>query len=553
MIMQTDSVSDKTKAISILDSVLQLPDLQVKPRVEAMLRLSTLYLNMQQLDKATILSVEGIELADKNKFDTAQCSFYKTIGAINYYSNKLPQAIEYFLKSALLAKEKGILYLEAINYQNIGAVYIDFKKSDSGKIFLNKSLSLSKYCGIKCNASRLTAIRVLATLYEREKKYTLSQQLYNQGIIEARLLKDTTQICSYLIFSAELYTKVNNITNAIANAEEAIMLMRLQSGRNEHSFLFSLKFLAIKLQLIGRFKESSAIFLEAMNLQSEILKKQSQQQVNELSTKFKVKELEQEKDLAKANAKTEKQQKQILLLSILGLVMLVLVGVLGIYLKNKKGETYQQQQLTKAIINAEESERKRIASDLHDGVGQMFSAVKMNLAGLIGRIDLPKDEDRFLAEKTLALVDESCKEVRVISHKMMPNFLLKSGIASDIRNFIEKVDEQKLKITFETNGFSDQLEYNEEVILYRVIQELINNVIKHAQANELRLSLEKTNKHIQVKVADNGKGFNYENALAKGGLGLKNILVRIEYLKGTISFTPNQSSGTTVKINIPLA
>jgi signal transduction histidine kinase len=213
-------------------------------------------------------------------------------------------------------------------------------------------------------------------------------------------------------------------------------------------------------------------------------------------------------------------------------------------------QTKQREQITKAVIDAEEAERKRIASDLHDGVGQLFSAVKMNLAGLIDRIDLPKDEDKFLAEKTLALVDESCKEVRVISHKMMPNFLLKSGIASDIRNFIEKIDEQKLKITFETSGFTDQLEYNEEVILYRVIQELINNVIKHAEANELYLLLQKNKENILVEVSDNGKGFDFANIEA--GLGLKNIKVRLQYLKGTVAFLPNKPSGTTVKINIPL-
>mgnify|MGYP006159472293 CR=1 FL=1 len=114
----------------------------------------------------------------------------------------------------------------------------------------------------------------------------------------------------------------------------------------------------------------------------------------------------------------------------------------------------QRELLTQAIIEAEEAERKRIASDLHDGVGQLFSAVKMNLGGLLNRVELKKEEDQFLAEKTMALVDESCKEVRVISHKMMPNFLLKSGIASDIKSFIEKIDENMRKMQFFLNFLS---------------------------------------------------------------------------------------------------
>lgn len=218
----------------------------------------------------------------------------------------------------------------------------------------------------------------------------------------------------------------------------------------------------------------------------------------------------------------------------------------------EKAQAKQREDLAKAVIEAEESERKRIAGDLHDGIGQLFSAVKMNLNGLLERVDLPKTEDKFLAEKTLALVEESCKEVRVLSHKMMPNFLLKSGIASDIRSFIEKIDEQKLKIHFESIGFKDQLEFNEEVILYRVIQELINNVIKHANANELGLILEKTSHQISVILTDNGVGFNYEEGKAKDGLGLKNILIRVAYLKGNIQFSPNMPSGTKVQITIPI-
>ncbi len=209
--------------------------------------------------------------------------------------------------------------------------------------------------------------------------------------------------------------------------------------------------------------------------------------------------------------------------------------------------------ITKAVLDAEENERKRIASDLHDGVGQMFSAVKMNLCGLIDRLEMPRKEDQFLAEKTLALVDESCKEVRIISHTMMPNVLLKSGIASDIRNFIQKVDEESLKISLKTVGFTDKLEYSEEVILYRVIQELMNNVIKHAEASELSILLKRLKNEIFVELSDNGKGFNYNKTAKLQGLGLKNIKVRIDYLKGTFKYLSNQPKGTTVKISIPVA
>ncbi|MCO5946342.1 tetratricopeptide repeat-containing sensor histidine kinase [Mucilaginibacter flavidus] len=213
----------------------------------------------------------------------------------------------------------------------------------------------------------------------------------------------------------------------------------------------------------------------------------------------------------------------------------------------------QQDILTKAIVDAEENERKRIASDLHDGVGQLFSAVKMNLSGLFERITIAREEDRFLAENTLALVDESCKEVRTISHQMMPNMLLRSGIASDLKSFIEKIDSDSLKVTLEATGFKNKLESNVETMLYRIIQESINNVIKHAKATRLDLVLNRDSKGITTKITDNGIGFDTGEAGSSTGIGLKNIATRVEYLKGTIRYITAPGEGTVVIIEVPVS
>jgi two-component system NarL family sensor kinase len=213
---------------------------------------------------------------------------------------------------------------------------------------------------------------------------------------------------------------------------------------------------------------------------------------------------------------------------------------------------HQQDLLTKAVLDAEEKERQRIAGDLHDGVGQLFSAVKMNLTGIFERVPLNRDEDRFLVEKTLALVDESCKEVRSISHQMMPNMLLRSGIASDVKSFIEKIDAESLKVTLDAKGFTDKLESNVEVVLYRVIQETVNNVIKHAKADKLDIKLTRDAAGINAVIADNGVGFNTTLKDDFGGIGLKNIATRIEYLKGTVDYLSARNKGTTVKVWVPV-
>ena len=138
----------------------------------------------------------------------------------------------------------------------------------------------------------------------------------------------------------------------------------------------------------------------------------------------------------------------------------------------------QQELATKAVLEAEENERQRIAKDLHDGVGQMMSAAKMNLSAFESEIKFADTEQQLSFEKIIQLVDESCAEVRSVSHNMMPNALLKNSLASAVREFINKLDQKTLKVHLYTEGLDERLDSNIETVLYRVIQECVNNVDK---------------------------------------------------------------------------
>lgn len=216
-------------------------------------------------------------------------------------------------------------------------------------------------------------------------------------------------------------------------------------------------------------------------------------------------------------------------------------------------EIFKQQELsTKAILEAEENERKRIASDLHDGVGQIMSAAKMNLSAMGSEIPFTNEEQKRTFEKVLNLVDEGCKEVRSVSHNMMPNALVKAGLASAVREFINQIDARIIKTDLYTEGLNERIDSNIETVLYRVIQECVNNVIKHAKANHLDISLIKDTDGIAVTIEDNGKGFDSNNKNNFDGIGLKNIQTRVEYLKGTVEWNSALGKGTLVAIHIPV-
>jgi two-component system NarL family sensor kinase len=135
---------------------------------------------------------------------------------------------------------------------------------------------------------------------------------------------------------------------------------------------------------------------------------------------------------------------------------------------------------------------------------------------------------------------------------MMPNALLKSGLISGIRDFVNKLDSRVIKINLFTDGLNEKLDENIEMVLYRVIQECVNNVIKHAEATHLDISMIKDEDGISVSIEDNGKGFNIKDKNNFEGIGLKNIITRIQYLKGTVEWDSSIGKGTVVTIQLPI-
>jgi signal transduction histidine kinase len=217
-------------------------------------------------------------------------------------------------------------------------------------------------------------------------------------------------------------------------------------------------------------------------------------------------------------------------------------------------KTLHEQELkaTAAVMEAEENERQRIAKDLHDGVGQMMSAAKMNLSAFGNELSFKGEDQKLSFERIISLVDESCKEVRTVSHQMMPNLLLKSGLGRAVADFIDKIDRRVLKVHLHTEGLNDRLDSQIEIVVYRVLQECVNNVIKHSGASQLDISIIKDSDGISATIEDNGKGFDAINLNKDEGMGLRNMRARVEYVKGSIEFDSTPGNGTVVAIHIPI-
>jgi len=351
--------------------------------------------------------------------------------------------------------------------------------------------------------------------------------------------------------------KANNLLQ-IKETNQAILLLdeTIKTIPNNLNKQSALQLLSKAYSKKGDDAKALSTLNEMMVLKDSLIKIETTQTLDALRAGYEADK--QEKELALQKAKINQQQVIILAISICSLLSL---GLVFLYFSRKKNALKnematailkEKNNAAMAILAAEEKERKRIASDLHDGIGQMMSAVKMNLSSLAYKLTSLTPQEAALLEKTMALTDESCKEVRTVSHNMMPNALLKSGLSSAIKTFVDKIDHKKLKVNLHSEGLDNRLPDTVEIVLYRVIQETVNNVIKHAKANQLDIAIIKDVDGLSCTIEDNGIGFNFNDKNLTEGIGLKNIQARITYLQGTVEWDAVPNKGTLVSIHIPM-
>jgi signal transduction histidine kinase len=203
-----------------------------------------------------------------------------------------------------------------------------------------------------------------------------------------------------------------------------------------------------------------------------------------------------------------------------------------------------------AILRTEENERLKFAKDLHDGLGPILSSVKMAISALSRSIT--KDNDKKIVENTAKLIEESLISLKEISNKLSPHILNNFGLLKAIESFISKLDTSSgLHIDLQSNIENKRFDYNIEVVLYRVVCELIANTIKHSGANNISIILNEKEDYIELKYSDNGIGFD-ENTLEAqtSGMGYSNIKSRIKSLDGTFDIETSPNAGLNVNIGI---
>ncbi|MGY3792843.1 sensor histidine kinase [Aquimarina sp. 433] len=222
----------------------------------------------------------------------------------------------------------------------------------------------------------------------------------------------------------------------------------------------------------------------------------------------------------------------------------------------KTEKLLKEQELTAidAMISGQEKERQRLANDLHDNLGSTLATVKLHFDHLKNNRNNPNIENvEELYSKTNNLLDEAYQKVRTIAHEKNSGVMANQGLLPAIKKLAAKASNgDQLQIEVQDYGLEERLDNSLEISIFRMIQELITNTIKHANASEINISLTNHDSLLNIIVEDNGKGFNAKVLPEKDGMGLKSIEKRIEHLEGTFEIDSTVGKGTNIIINIPI-
>jgi signal transduction histidine kinase len=224
--------------------------------------------------------------------------------------------------------------------------------------------------------------------------------------------------------------------------------------------------------------------------------------------------------------------------------------ILGYGLSLKAAES--DKKLVKSLLENQkllETERSRLAKDLHDGLGGLLSGIKLTLSSIPGNVVL-SEKNAGIFTKALSQLDNTIAEMRRVAHSMMPEALLRFGLSEAMQDYCDGINESNaLRMKFTQIGLHQPLEKPVEVILYRIIQELTNNSIKHAAAKNIFIQLNKHERGLTLTVEDDGKGFDADRITR--GAGLQNVQSRVDYLKGNLEINSKPGEGSAFTIEIP--
>lgn len=532
----------------------------LQSEAELLTKLSTVTYLLGEHEASLEYAIRAIELFEKLNQPTRAGSMYCSIG-YQMKRRDMAKANGYMRTGIrILEKHNDIPSLESA-YNNYGVLKEMENNLDSAAHFYRLAYDFAK---AKSDSVALPySLNHLAGVEMMRDDFQEAKMLFDEAYQIRAIRKDQYGILENLIFYGDLNKAMGKPRLAVENYLEAIKLSR--SVGFPYMRQYAYEQLAIVYEQAGDISQALEAQKAFASLKDSLLEKQRTEQLAEMETRFETEKKENENLVLK-----QETQEQQLVVSrqrtwIFGLIGLAAAIVfLGLFLlqrnrrmaeaKRDAAIIEERERGLRSIIQATEDERKRIAKDLHDGIVQSLTGLSLRMQK---QASSEKAKGSGLDDElnaTRSILDESIAEVRGISHQMMPRVLSERGLIPAVDDMLHKsLGMTDIVFEFEHHNIGEtRFRENIEISLYRICQELVNNIIKHSEAKAVSVQLLKTKTHLVLVVEDNGKGFEWNDPNSRNGIGLMNISSRAQAIHGEVNYEPSPEQGTVATIRVPV-
>lgn len=524
----------------------------------AMFNMGTAFRFLSDMDSAVKYCLEGANMLEAigQKYIAAQVNdglqvLYMTMGQYD-------KAISFGEKAVQQGKElKNNQYL-SVSLNNLALSYMEIDSLEYKAIdVLQQSLVASELVG---NMSAIAAANNnLSGIAINQQKYDLAATYAQRALKANEGLGSDENTAISLRALAFCYLHKREFAKAKMYADSSLRLSERTNSTSEVGQ--NLRVQTILAYASGDLLAGARYFRQAEKTFATVFNKTLVDKEASLRIKFETEKKELEIGRLEADKKVQQltiNRKNTLNLILIGSSLALGIIFLLSYRTYRQKQNIQAQRIneletekklaaTEAVLKGEEQERTRLAKDLHDGLGGMLSGIKYSLNTMKGNLIMtPENAQAF--ERSMEMLDSSIREMRRVAHNMMPEALVKFGLDTALRDFCNDINQSgALKISYQSIGLEGTtIDQTVAITVYRIVQELINNTIKHAAASNAIVQVSYDRQQMSVTVEDDGKGFDTYILNHARGIGWSNIQNRVEFLKGKIDIRSSAGNGTSV-------
>ncbi len=491
------------------------------------IRISEIYLNLHNLAKAEEFARKNLPLIEGSRDTSDIISVYNPLIDIYLVKKEPANAVVYLDKIAPFIPDPIEIQLNYGYYNNRGLVSLLQKNSPTAYMYFQQAYKYALLGGHKNSIAtalgNLSATALTLGNLEAAKGYA------QESLARAEEINTKTAKSAALLNLANYYAQIGDTKKAFETSRQAIQMKDSLIDET------NLK----QINILGAMYETE-------QKQKEIL------------------ELQSEKDKQAHAVKQKSILNKVFIAAIL--LMLVIGYLVQKNYKTRQKIANQQQAFQKlkiielekdkqllavdAMLKGQEEERSRIAKDLHDGLGGLLSGTKLSFVNVKETLVMSPEHAVYF-DKSLSMLDNAIGDLRKVAHNLMPEALVKYGLQDALRDFCDSIQfSSGLRVSYQQFGKKRKLDNTAEVFIYRIVQELVNNVVKHADASEIIVQLTMTPDIVSLAVEDDGKGFNKLRIEETKGAGIANIKYRVQYFNGTWDIVTSPGNGTSVNIEL---